>query len=95
MPEVDRLLRGAGEEKCWVESVPDHGVDGGDVGVVGHDEGGGVLGGAQEDVALVRPNQVEGVVVRLEGDRPHAVVHGGVVLLDVGQGLGEVHLEKV
>ena len=95
MPEVNGLLRGAGEEKCWVESVPDYGVDGSDVGVVGHDEGCGVLRGAQEDVALVCPDQIERVVVRLEGNRPHTVVHSRVVLLNVGQSPGEVHLEKV
>ena len=95
MPEVDGLFRGAGEEESGVESVPDHGVDGGDVSVVGHDEGGRVLGGAQVDVALVRPDQIERVVVRLEGNRPHTVPHPRVVLLHVGQSLGEVHLEKI
>ena len=63
--------------------------------VVGHDESGGVLGGAQIDVALVRPHEIERVVVRLEGNRPHPVPHLRVVLLHVGQSLGEVHLEKI
>ena len=95
MPEVDSLFGGAGEEKCGIETVPDYGVDGGDVSVVGHDEGRGVLCGAEIDLTLVSPDQVERVVVRLEGDSPHPVLHPRVVLLDVGQSLGEVDLEKV
>ena len=95
MPEVDGLLRGAGEEEGWVEGVPDHGVDRRDVGVVGHDEGGGVLRGAEVDVALVSPDQVQRIIVRLEGDRPDPVVHVGVVLLDVGERLAEVDTEEV
>ena len=95
MPEVDGLLRGAGEEETGVKGVPDDRVDGRDVGVVGHDEGGGVLGGAEVDVTLLSPDQVQRIIVRLEGNRPNPVVHVGVILLDVLECLGEVDPEEV
>ena len=53
VPEVDRLLRGAGEEQAGVEGVPHDGVHRSDVGSVGHQVGRGVLRGHQVDVPLL------------------------------------------
>ena len=53
VPEVDSLLRGAGEEQAGVEGVPHDSINWGDVGSVGHQVGGRVLGGHEVDVPLL------------------------------------------
>ena len=62
------------------------------MGLVARQEGGGILGGAQVDVTLVRPYQVGVGVVRFEGKSP-PTVHQFVckcLLADVDQGFAEV-----
>ena len=53
VPEVDSLFRGAGEEQAGVEGVPHDSINWGDVGSVGHQVGGRVLGGHEVDVPLL------------------------------------------
>ena len=53
VPEVDGLLRGAGEEQAGVEGVPHDGVNWGDVSSVGHQVSGGVLRGHEVYVPLL------------------------------------------
>ena len=47
------------------------------------------------DVPLLRPDQVDRVVIRLEGEGPHAVPHSRHRVLEVLQLLGEVDHEEV
>ena len=94
VPDVDGVLRGAGEEDAGVESVPDDGVDGGSVSRVLHQERRGELRGGQIDIALVCSNQENILIVRLEcdGSRSLHQVFSQVLSISERFGVGQDQL---
>ena len=66
VPDVNHWLRCTGDEQEGVERVPHDGVDWGDVGVVGHQVGRGVLCGGKIDVTFICANQILIVLIRFE-----------------------------